>query len=174
MLDHYPQDPPGSMTLSELIGQAATLSEEELVGEIGAAFLLLHRVDLRARSSGETEAANWGQTTADLGFLAVPLRSRESQVSDVVVGRSEDTDIVLLHSTVSKRHARLHLDDDGVFVVTDLGSRNGTFVDGIPVGLEEAGRSRPVKSRQTVRFGSVSLTFVEPADLLDFSRLLVR
>lgn len=47
----------------------------------------------------------------------------------VVVGRSRDCDLVLEHETVSGRHARLSWDGDRL-TLEDLGSSNGTFVDG--------------------------------------------
>ena len=50
-----------------------------------------------------------------------------SQVT--VIGRSTDADIVLDDAWVSRRHAEVHL-IDGRARVIDLGSTNGTFVDG--------------------------------------------
>jgi hypothetical protein len=47
----------------------------------------------------------------------------------VVVGRAEDVDIQLVHPLVSRRHAEIALQDDGSFLVTDLGSRNGTVLN---------------------------------------------
>ena len=49
--------------------------------------------------------------------------------SPVVVGRAEDCTIVLDDEKVSKRHFEIHRDGDE-FVLTDLGSRNGTRVNG--------------------------------------------
>jgi hypothetical protein len=47
----------------------------------------------------------------------------------VVVGRSSDLDMVLVEEMVSRRHARIEL-SGGVVRVEDLGSTNGTFVNG--------------------------------------------
>jgi hypothetical protein len=49
-----------------------------------------------------------------------------------VVGRGDDADLRLHDPTVSPRHLRFEVSDDGVRVA-DLGSRNGTLVDGLPV-----------------------------------------
>jgi hypothetical protein len=46
-----------------------------------------------------------------------------------VIGRSTDADIVLDDAGVSRRHAEVHL-IDGRARVIDLGSTNGTYVDG--------------------------------------------
>jgi pSer/pThr/pTyr-binding forkhead associated (FHA) protein len=54
-----------------------------------------------------------------------------------VIGRAEDCTIRLpmdgLHQDVSRHHCLLELDPCGVWV-RDLGSRNGTFVNGIKIG----------------------------------------
>ena len=49
------------------------------------------------------------------------------------VGRDQTNDIVLRHPTVSRRHATLEVDESGAVWVADLGSSNGTQVDGVPV-----------------------------------------
>jgi transcriptional regulator with PAS, ATPase and Fis domain len=50
----------------------------------------------------------------------------------VVVGASSEATIVLRDSTVSRLHAELAPQDDGLWV-RDLGSKNGTFVNGVRV-----------------------------------------
>jgi DNA-binding NtrC family response regulator len=53
-----------------------------------------------------------------------------------VVGRDASADIVLPVTAVSRRHAEL-VKQGSTFVVRDLGSRNGTLVNGHPVGEDE-------------------------------------
>src|SRR5262245_1734216 len=48
---------------------------------------------------------------------------------DVVVGRSSELDMVLVEEMVSRKHATFRL-ENGVLTVQDLGSTNGTFVNG--------------------------------------------
>jgi hypothetical protein len=48
---------------------------------------------------------------------------------EIVVGRSSELDMVLVEDMVSRRHARIECDDDQI-VIEDLGSTNGTFVNG--------------------------------------------
>ncbi|MBN2192460.1 MAG: DUF4388 domain-containing protein [Polyangiaceae bacterium] len=48
---------------------------------------------------------------------------------EVVVGRSSDLDMVLVEEMVSRRHARI-LMKAGIITIQDLGSTNGTFVNG--------------------------------------------
>jgi hypothetical protein len=52
---------------------------------------------------------------------------------ELTIGRDADCDIGLNDSTVSRRHARLVF-RDGAWVIQDLASKNGVFVNGAPVG----------------------------------------
>lgn len=49
--------------------------------------------------------------------------------SEIVVGRSSDLDMVLVEDMVSRRHAKITVNGDAV-MIQDLGSTNGTFVNG--------------------------------------------
>lgn len=53
----------------------------------------------------------------------------------VLIGRSSEADIVLPHDDISRRHAVLWRQDGQVWI-RDLGSSNGTSLDGQPVGRE--------------------------------------
>jgi pSer/pThr/pTyr-binding forkhead associated (FHA) protein len=48
---------------------------------------------------------------------------------EIVVGRSSELDMVLVEDMVSRRHAKIIVTDDQIFI-QDLGSTNGTFVNG--------------------------------------------
>jgi len=48
----------------------------------------------------------------------------------VVLGRSLDVDVPVPHVSVSRRHALIEVTDSG-FLLSDLGSSNGTFVNGV-------------------------------------------
>ncbi|HEY6798713.1 MAG TPA: DUF3662 and FHA domain-containing protein [Kineosporiaceae bacterium] len=61
--------------------------------------------------------------------LDVEGRIHRLAASVTVIGRSTDADVVLDDAGVSRRHAEVHL-IDGRARVIDLGSTNGTFVDG--------------------------------------------
>ena len=68
------------------------------------------------------------------------------------VGR-ENSDILLLDGTVSRRHAEVKV-EDGSVTVTDLGSTNGTQVDGVRLGPN---LPTPVTPGTVVRFGNATL-----------------
>jgi FHA domain/Domain of unknown function (DUF1707) len=61
--------------------------------------------------------------------LALPERK-------VILGRSRDCDCVLAEPSVSRRHAELRR-EEGRWLLRDLGSRNGTRVNGVRL-LDEA------------------------------------
>ena len=56
----------------------------------------------------------------------------ELQTPVTLLGRGTDCDLRLVDPGVSRHHAELRVEDDQV-VLVDLGSTNGTFVNGQPV-----------------------------------------
>lgn len=66
---------------------------------------------------------------APVASLDVEGRIHRLSAPVTVIGRSTEADIVLDDAGVSRRHAEVHL-IDGRARVIDLGSTNGTFVDG--------------------------------------------
>ncbi len=80
------------------------------------------------------------------------------ETDEVVVGRSKDADLTVDDSSVSRRHARFYRADD-VWFVEDLGSRNGTELNGRRV----AGAER-VGSGDVVAVGSVRLRIGDGPD----------
>jgi FHA domain-containing protein len=63
--------------------------------------------------------------------------------SGLVLGRDPDVDVRIAAPGVSRRHARLYAHEERLYV-EDLGSRNRTWLDGLPLEgfVEIAGRSR--------------------------------
>src|SRR5690349_10631137 len=82
----------------------------------------------------------------------IPIR-----VPVVNIGRAEYNDIVLAEESVSTQHAKLQR-REGVWILVDLGSTNGTFVDG-----EKLSGETPVAPGSTIRLGDASEVF-EPDD----------
>ena len=68
------------------------------------------------------------------------------------VGRAPESDITLSVPSVSKNHAVLRVAGNALYV-RDIGSTNGTDIDGQPVGQEET----EVPKHATVRFAGVPL-----------------
>ena len=53
----------------------------------------------------------------------------ETRKTSVTVGRSPNSDVMIPHESISRTHCRVEI-ENGVFHITDLGSSNGTFIDG--------------------------------------------
>ena len=79
------------------------------------------------------------------------------KVPIVNIGRADYNDIVLDDESVSSQHAKLTR-REGLWILVDLGSTNGTMVDG-----ERIEEDTPLAPGCFVRFGDVQLVF-EPTD----------
>jgi len=79
--------------------------------------------------------------------------------SDVVIGReATESGLVLNHRSISRRHARLWLEPDASWHISDLNSINGLRVNGEPY------REAPLRSGDEVELGHVRLRFLGPSD----------
>ncbi|MFF0433951.1 FHA domain-containing protein [Streptomyces sp. NPDC004327] len=67
------------------------------------------------------------------GTFRQPTSVRPLPVHTVRIGRAADSDLVVDDLTVSRRHAELRAAPDGTYWIHDLGSHNGTFLNGHPV-----------------------------------------
>lgn len=82
------------------------------------------------------------------------------QGREIVVGREAPADLLFAYPQVSRRHARLTRGETG-FLVSDLSSRFGTFLNGKPVSQD------PVPLRdgdELVLGGALSLKFHDPSE----------
>ncbi len=94
-----------------------------------------------------------GPGPAELLECAEPRRRLAFEES-VVIGRDLGCELCLEQDGVSRRHARIEPRADH-WVLTDLGSTNGTFVNGAPVS------QAPLTSGEVVAFGPVAFEFRE-------------
>ena len=100
-----------------------------------------------------TAAVEYDRPVSDLILVIVEGQDSGSEfplAGTTLVGRGPDADVVVGDTEVSSRHASLVLVDGGVSL-EDLGSTNGTFVNGQRVtgsqrapggGPDSAGRAR--------------------------------
>ena len=89
-----------------------------------------------------------------------------SRTAPVVIGRQQDSDFVIDERTVSRRHAAIHR-EGYVWVLEDLGSMNGTRVNG-----KRVGRRCVVAPGDVIGFGAATARF-DPDDRRLFSELRV-
>src|SRR5512138_3629502 len=77
---------------------------------------------------------NSNLSLASVRIKAGPNSGKEVSLLDgeTIIGRVEPANIEINHPEVSRRHARI-VCRDGVYYLTDLGSKNGTQINGEPV-----------------------------------------
>jgi hypothetical protein len=93
--------------------------------------------------------------------LAIELMPSASRAL-ITLGRAESNDVVLNDGTLSKRH--LHFTPaDAAWTVTDAGSYNGTFLDGVKL---DSHQPYPLRDGSLLKAGQVELTFHDAAGLI--------
>ena len=75
---------------------------------------------------------------------------------DVTVGRSGENDLSIDDAALSRKHAEFYR-ADGAWAIKDLGTSNGTTVNG------ETIRTRVLQNKDVVRFGDIEIQFVQVA-----------
>ena len=113
-----------------------------------ALWILLRCIRSMLRERYEPETWAW---LLDEDGAALPVCHWES-----IIGRAPSSDIVLDMPGVSKLHASLQRDGDGDWTLSDLRSREGTYINGDEIDILE-----PVEDGDTVEFGDAVLTFRE-------------
>ena len=87
-------------------------------------------------SEDQTRTRIGGRTAGDRGAYLLVVRDDSSFIhhlprsGTVVIGRAPDVELCVDHASVSRRHATLQIDDAGQITILDLGSHNGTRVNG--------------------------------------------
>lgn len=97
------------------------------------------------------------------GSLLVKLPDgREIEFSlnkpQILIGRTPDNDLVISHSTISRRHARIQFEADKI-LIEDLGSTNGTILDNNQLAPLQP---TPIFPHKFVYLGEVQLLYKSP------------
>jgi hypothetical protein len=160
---HSFSDPSGLKTI-KLQALAAELSE--MGGKAfrkkypGPFLLVLYTPSTNPGLSEHTVWTRHGRSTTskpDAITKAIPLLEEGKPRKKITVGRADQNDIVIRGSGISKTHAAFLPGNDG-FRLVDMGSRNGTAVNGIT--LDE---NRPIRlnTGDKVAFWWYQFQFVE-------------
>ena len=80
-------------------------------------------------------------------------RSYDLPAKDMIVGRDSSADIVVDDGKVSREHARL-IFNNGSWAVLDLGSSNGTYLNG-----QKVSGQRPIANGDKIKLGDTTLVF---------------
>jgi Nif-specific regulatory protein len=102
-----------------------------------------------------TRTARAVETDARLEVIGGPLSGKTFPMNaeEVSIGREPSNEISVLDSSVSRRHCLIRKEGDG-FQIRDLESRNGTFVNGVPV------KERNLEHADQIQIGSSVLVFL--------------
>src|SRR5579859_1602 len=90
-------------------------------------------------------------------MLTSPKGRTTLGAAPVAIGSANDNQLVLDDSSVDAHHAEIKLETDG-YKVTDLGSKNGTFVNDERIGRRTA---MTLHNGDTLRLGNVNLNYRE-------------
>ncbi len=149
-----PQQPAGTPPVVELMPSPTAPGEvqSEPKQEAAAPERITEATPSPSRPSGAQNLASLlvrsGSLKGQRVFVRVPI---------VNIGRAEYNDIVLPDDSVSTVHAKLQR-REGIWVIVDLESTNGTIVDG-----ERVEGEAPLAPGAIVRFGTIQTIF-EPTD----------
>jgi pSer/pThr/pTyr-binding forkhead associated (FHA) protein len=105
--------------------------------------LRLGDVELTYQPAGSSQPRAW----LEIGATRYPLSPERTSI-----GRSRDNSIRLADERASRRHARVDL-QQGTFVISDLDSANGTFVNGQRI------QRHALRSGDEIRIGDTQLGF---------------
>lgn len=104
---------------------------------------------------------------ARLVVLSSNFAGREFELikTAVVIGRTDDNDVVVNHRSISRNHAKVVREPDtGRYTISDLQSSNGVRVNGEEYGKVELRRG------DIIDLGHVRLRFIEPGEDFLFGR----
>ncbi|HMJ11803.1 MAG TPA: FHA domain-containing protein [Polyangiaceae bacterium] len=169
----------------ELLREIRETSREAFVSRYPEPFLLVfgHEVDNLA---SDPPAATETGTNAPFTFrtftgypgsttpggelrevILVSKRGSNPYPERVSVGRARNCDIVLRNRSVSKLHAHFRHKGGGALEIVDLGSYNGTWLNGAQL---DAHVGEVVASGDELLFGSVSAQLLDAETLYDMLR----
>jgi pSer/pThr/pTyr-binding forkhead associated (FHA) protein/tetratricopeptide (TPR) repeat protein len=111
----------------------------------------------RVRTIPEKEAGRLVIVTTELAGSEFPLTR-----SEMLIGRTEENDVVLAHRSVSSRHAKI-VYDGGIYRIIDMDSANGVLVNG-----EEYARV-DLRRGDTIELGHVRIRYVAPGEVYQYA-----
>ncbi len=132
--------------------QDLLLEEIMLLGEGKTWEDLEDDLDGQGKTDSETRELKQGST---ITFITLSFSSNEIEPfhfmvpdKETFIGRGEDNDLVIEDTSMSRRHASIQAAGE-TLLVTDLGSKNGTYINSQPVTQGMA------KNNQVITLGEV-------------------
>jgi adenylate cyclase len=162
---------PGGIAVSRAVRDVARLRDDYAYvdgGEHRAKHVSrpLHIYRVRARESAATVQSRPAVFRGVFHFHGADVTGRKfgfdvamdelvRRKQSVLIGRdSGQCDVVLLNTSVSRVHARLSVGSNNTLHIEDLGSTNGTSINGETIA---PGLSRPLEPGSTLKMGDIEL-----------------
>ena len=140
--------------------EQAAKARAEAEAKAAAASAAAAEADLKAKAAEEARVAAVPTVFFDIihvsgarSALRVPGASIAAAKGAVVGRNPKDSDFVINHAEISRRHFRLFT-DGGLLLLEDLGATNGAIVDGKQLA---AGQETVLADRSQVRIGDLQL-----------------
>jgi len=144
----------------ELVHGKKAMNEEKACSEVpemnleGLTQIIPPRRRLRSVSTGE--ARRKLRTEARLVIIAGPNKGAIVWLDEeeILIGREAKCEVSLIDEAVSRKQCAVKA-DKGSFLITDFNSRNGSFVNGVPV------HEKVLQHGDKIRVGATELVFLE-------------
>jgi pSer/pThr/pTyr-binding forkhead associated (FHA) protein len=147
--------------VDEISVQGSVQVTEQSVVKIGTFKLFIEYVSPAESERGgfQTAVVHPNKAHGKIIMINGPQAGKEFYLFEPItsVGRTEENDITIAHISVSRHHARLKLEDNGSYIITDPNSSNGTFVRNTRV-------MQGIRARHgdKIRFGQIECILVDP------------
>ncbi|PTL76861.1 FHA domain-containing protein [Vitiosangium sp. GDMCC 1.1324] len=153
------------LSIQELRALGASLSVGAFRRQLGP-FVLIQRPPGRPVSAVLAATRVASASDIEKGMLSLLFEFEDllittlpplTRVEELSVGRLPDCDLMIDDASVSKRHAVLNWSEpQGRCSVRDVGSTNGTFLNGATIGTREA----TLKDGDILSFGNVQFWYL--------------
>ena len=151
-------------------GAPAPAANPQLVGSPNRTLVAIADTDPQGRPIASAAAV--AALTQPVGYgklvvLSSNFAGKEFELSrpQMIIGRTDENDIVINHRSISRNHAKLVRETEtGRYTISDLQSSNGVRVNGQDYGKVELRRG------DVIDLGHVRLRFIEPGEDFVFAR----
>jgi pSer/pThr/pTyr-binding forkhead associated (FHA) protein len=156
-------DPPTQPNAAKISkAPKASKAEDTFSGEVTTEVVKLPVTDKQeSQPPAGTERVIPDSEACSLAVVSTELAGSVFMLNrdEIVIGRTEDNDIVISHRSVSGSHAKI-VYDGGIYRIVDLDSANGVLVNG-----EEYSRV-DLRRGDIIELGHVKIRFLVPGDQL--------
>jgi pSer/pThr/pTyr-binding forkhead associated (FHA) protein len=157
-------------TPSPVTATGGLAAGQQLIGNPNRTLVAIADTDPQGRPVASAAAVAAMSAPVGYGKLVVlssNFAGKEFELSrpQMIVGRTDENDLVVNHRSISRNHAKLVREPDtGRYTISDLQSSNGVRVNGQDYGKVELRRG------DVIDLGHVRLRFVEPGEDFVFAR----